>query len=132
MSFAGVWSGPRMQDITSADGRSRCLITSASRRRLQGRPSFEESAEWTEALRGYERLRPFLASLPGLAEAVERTRKRMHEAGAEALTRARQYDSRGRVPEAIAWYQRAVNWLPPDHPGLEAARLRLAQLVNRP
>ena len=56
----------------------------------------------------------------------------MHDAGADALTRARQFDSRGRVPEAIAWYQRAVNWLAPDHPGLEAARQRLAQLTNRP
>ncbi|MEY4095847.1 MAG: hypothetical protein RLZZ53_3046, partial [Acidobacteriota bacterium] len=31
-----------------------------------------------------------------------------------------------------AWYQRAVKWLPPDHPRLEAAKQRLAQLVNRP
>jgi hypothetical protein len=70
--------------------------------------------------------------VPGLTDAIERTRKKMHEAGADALTRARQFDSRGRVPEAIAWYQRAVNWLPPDHPGLETARQRLAALVNRP
>jgi hypothetical protein len=92
----------------------------------------EESGEWSEALRAYEALRPHAASLPGLSEATERTRKRMHEAGADALTRARQFDSRGRVPEAIAWYQRAVAWLPPDHPGLNDAKQRLAQLVNRP
>jgi hypothetical protein len=55
----------------------------------------------------------------------------MHEAGAEALTRARQYDSRGRVPEAIAWYRRAVAWLPADHAGLEPAKQRLTQLQNR-
>jgi hypothetical protein len=34
------------------------------------------------------------------------------------------------VPEAIAWYQRAVKWLPPDHPGLGAAKKRLAELVS--
>lgn len=97
---------------------------------LKAAAKLEEGAQWTEAIAAYEHIRP--AALPGLAEAIERTRKKMHEAGADALTRARQFDSRGRVPEAIAWYQRAVNWLPPDHPGLETARQRLAALVNRP
>lgn len=92
----------------------------------------EDSAEWVEALKAYERLRPYGSTLPGLTEAIERTRKKMSDAGADALARARQYDSRGRVPEAIAWYQRAIGWLPPDHPGLEAAKQRLAQLQNRP
>ncbi|MEZ5420041.1 MAG: hypothetical protein R2708_22240 [Vicinamibacterales bacterium] len=92
----------------------------------------EAAEEWTEAVRGYESLRPYASSLPALAEATERARRRMHEAGVNALTRARQYDTQGRLPEAAAWYKRAVEWLPPDHAGLPEARARLAQLGNRP
>lgn len=131
--LTGVASeAPGFRDLAARLGEADAGLRHDAAEGFKAAAALEASAEWSEALRGYERLRPFAAVLPGLGDATERTRKRMHEAGVDALSRARQYDSRGRAPEAIAWYQRAVNWLPADHPGLEAARQRLAQLVNRP
>ncbi len=131
--LAGVASeAPGFRDLTARLAEADAGMRQQAAEGFKAAAALEASAEWSEALRAYERLRPLAGALPALGDATERTRKRMHEAGVEALTRARQYDSRGRVPEAIAWYQRAVNWLPADHAGLEAARLRLAQLVNRP
>jgi len=121
---------PQFRDLDQRLAESHEGLRQQAAEDYKAAAKLEEGAQWTEAITAYERIRP--ATVPGLAEAIERTRKKMHEAGADALTRARQFDSRGRVPEAIAWYQRAVNWLPPDHPGLETARQRLAALVNRP
>lgn len=123
---------PKFRDLNARLAESGEGLRQQAAENFKTAAKLEESSQWTEALTAYERLRPSAAALPGLTEAIDRTRKKMYEAGADALTRARQYDSRGRVPEAIAWYQRAVNWLPPDHPGLETAKQRLAQLVNRP
>jgi tetratricopeptide (TPR) repeat protein len=129
--LAGVaGDAPKFRDVGARMAETEARMRQQAGEGFKAAAKLEEAGEWSEALAGYERLRPYAASLSGLTEAVERTRKRMHEAGAEALTRARQFDSRGRVPEAIAWYQRAVKWLPPDHPGLGAAKKRLAELVS--
>jgi predicted component of type VI protein secretion system len=123
---------PRFRDVSVRLAEAEAGLRQQTAEDFKAAARLEQAAEWHEALAAYERLRPSAATLPGLTEAIDRTRTRMHAAGIEALTRARQFDSRGRVPEAIAWYQRAVNWLAPDHPGLESAKQRLAQLVNRP
>ncbi len=130
--LAGVAAdAPRFRDVGARMAETEARMRQHAGELFKAAAALEEAGEWSDALAGYERLRPYAGSLPGLADAIERTRKRMYEAGPEALTRARQFDSRGRVPEAIAWYQRAVKWLPPDHPGLDAAKKRLAELVNR-
>lgn len=123
---------PRFRDIDARLAESNEGLRQEAADDFKAAAKLEETAMWSEAMAAYEKLRPSESVLPGLAEAIERTRKKMNEAGVDALTRARQFDSRGRMPEAVAWYQRAVKWLPPDHPGLEAAKQRLAQLVNRP
>ncbi len=120
---------PRFRDLDQRLAESNEGIRQQAGDDFKAAAKLEEASQWTEALEAYERLRP--APIPGLTDAIERTRKKMHEAGIDALTRARQFDSRGRVPEAIAWYRRAVNWLPADHPGLETARQRLAALAGR-
>lgn len=131
--LAGVSrEAPGFRDVAARLGEADTALRQQAAADFKTAARLEESAEWTDALRAYEALQPYAAFLPGLADALGRTRSRMHEAGVQALTRARQFDSRGRVPEAIAWYQRAVAWLPADYPGLEAAKQRLAQLVNRP
>ncbi len=122
---------PKFRDVAARLVEAEAGVRRQAGEGFKAAAKLEESGEWSDALRAYERLRPFASTLPGLNESIERTRTRMHEAGAEALVRARQFDSRGRVPEAIAWYQRAVNWLPNDHAGLDAARKRLAELKNR-
>jgi pSer/pThr/pTyr-binding forkhead associated (FHA) protein len=123
---------PRFRDLDARLAETDQAMRQQAADDFKAAAKLEESSMWTEAMAAYERLRPSAAVLPGLNDAIERTRKKMNDAGADALTRARQFDSRGRVPEAVAWYQRAVKWLPADHPGLEAARQRLAELVNRP
>ena len=50
------------------------------------------------------------------------------EAAKHAYERARQYDALGRIPEAIALYERATRLLPPDHPEQRPARERLRSL----
>lgn len=123
---------PGYRDVAARLAEAESGLRQQAKEGFDAAARHEQAGEWTEAVRSYERLRPLAASVPGLDEALTRARTKMHEAGVEALTRARQYDSRGRIPEAIGWYQRAVAWLPPDHPGLEAARQRLAQLGGRP
>ncbi|MBM3808982.1 MAG: FHA domain-containing protein [Acidimicrobiia bacterium] len=120
---------PRFRDVDQRLAASNEGIRQQAAEDFKAAAKLEEGAQWTEALAAYEKLRT--APVSGLSEAIERTRKQMHDAGADALTRARQFDSRGRVPEAIAWYKRAVSWLPPDHPGLETAKQRLAALMDR-
>lgn len=132
-TLAGIAKdAPKFRDVPARVGEAEAGVRRQADERFKAAAQLEQAQNWTEAMKAYERLKPFAAMLPTLSEATERTRTRMHEAGADALTRARQFDSRGRVPEAIAWYQRAINWLPPDHPGLPAARQRLAQLMNQP
>lgn len=123
---------PQFRDVSARIAEANAGLRQQFKLALDAAAKHEQAAEWTEAVRAYDPLRPYAASLPELEPAIAKTRARMAEAGAEALTKARQFDSRGRMPEAIAWYQRAVAWLPPDHPGLEAARQRLAQLGGRP
>jgi tetratricopeptide (TPR) repeat protein len=123
---------PRFRDVDARLAESNDGLRQQAGEDFKAAAKLEESSMWTEAMAAYEKVRAAAPQLPGLNEAIDRTRKKMNDAGVEALTRARQFDSRGRVPEAVAWYQRAVKWLPPDHPGLEAAKQRLAELVNRP
>jgi hypothetical protein len=130
--FAGLSREvPRFRDVDARLAESTDGLRQQANEDFKAAGKLEEQALWTEAMAAYEKLRPSAALLPGLNDAIDRTRKKMNDAGADALTRARQFDSRGRVPEAVAWYQRAVKWLPADHPGLDAAKQRLAQLVNR-
>jgi hypothetical protein len=52
----------------------------------------------------------------------------MHAAGDDAYRKARQFDARNRAAEAIGWYERAVDWLPPQDPRRQTARARLTEL----
>ena len=132
-TLAGVFAdAPRFRDVREKLAEATAGIRQAATEGLREAARHEAAEEWTEAIRRYESLRPYADALPTLAEATDRSRRRMHEAGVNALSRARQYDSQGRLPEAAAWYKRAVEWLPPDHAGQAEARARLAQLGNRP
>src|SRR4029078_3313824 len=102
---------PKFREVNARLAESEDGLRQQASDNFKAAAKLEEGEQWTEAIAAYERLRPFASALPGLTEAIHRNRKPMHDAGADALTRARQFDSRGRVPEAIAWYQRAVNWL---------------------
>ena len=53
---------------------------------------------------------------------------RMRKEGQDAFMRARQYDALGRVPEAIALYERVVRYLPADDANRKIAEERLQRL----
>lgn len=91
---------------------------------------FEESGTLVTAYRRYMAARAVDASLPGIDEAIARIEGKMKTAGADAYTRARQYDALGRTERAIALYETAVELLPPSDPNRSAARSRLAELKN--
>ena len=49
----------------------------------------------------------------------------MRAEASDAFTKARQYDTVGRVAEAIALYERVVAFLPEDDPTRKIAKARL-------
>jgi tetratricopeptide (TPR) repeat protein len=88
----------------------------------------EKSGELVAAMQQYQRARQLDDSVAGLADAIRRVRDRMTGEGTDAFKRARQYDALGRVPEAIALYERASQLLADDDPNRKVASDRLAAL----
>jgi hypothetical protein len=90
----------------------------------------EESGTLVTAYRRYMAARAVDTSLPGIDEAITRIESKMKTAGADAYTRARQYDALGRTERAIPLYETAVELLPPSDPNRSTARSRLAELKS--
>lgn len=88
----------------------------------------EQRGDLITALKSYTLARDAENHTPDVDDAIARVRDRMRAAGEETLRRARQYDSLGRLPEAMALYARAVEYLPERHPDRQAARDRLTAL----
>jgi len=90
----------------------------------------EGESDWEEAIEEYERVQALDGTMFGVEVAVRRVRERMAEAGVDAYKRARQYDALGRVPEAIALYERAIRLLPSDHAERQPAQERFRELSS--
>ncbi|MCX6538156.1 MAG: FHA domain-containing protein [Acidobacteria bacterium] len=88
----------------------------------------EQRGDLIAALKSYTLARDAENHAANVDDAIIRVRDRMRADGEEALRRARQYDSLGRFPEAMALYARAVECLPERHPDRQVARDRLAAL----
>jgi tetratricopeptide (TPR) repeat protein len=88
----------------------------------------EADRDWAEAERQYERALQADPQSTQAQDGLRRVKARMLSDGEDAFKRARQYDALGRVQEAIAMYERAIQLLPPDHASLQIARERLAAL----
>jgi tetratricopeptide (TPR) repeat protein len=100
----------------------------ASQAMIEAR-QFEASADWKTALEAYERAATLDGGLrPAVEAAQSAIRDRMVRAGEDAFARARQYDARGRNPEALALYERALQYLPESHPNRAAAAERATAL----
>ena len=91
----------------------------------------EGESRWEEAIEEYEQAQALDGMIFGVEAAVRRVRERMVEAGADAYKRARQYDALGRIPEAIALYERAIWLLPSDHSERQPAQKRFRDLSSR-
>lgn len=103
-------------------------IRAAAQQAFDAGVKAEKDGDLVNALKQYERAQQLSASLPGLDEAMRRVRERARTEGEDAYKRARQYDALGRVDEARAMYEKALQLLPADSPMRKAARDRLDAL----
>lgn len=120
-AFAAVASqDPGFRDAAALLAEARQGQVEARERALADAQSLEASGDWARAVAAYER-----AGAPDQAGAA---RTKMRAAGDDAYRKARQFDARNRPTDAIAWYQRAVDWLPAEDPRRQTAVERLATL----
>jgi tetratricopeptide (TPR) repeat protein len=119
---------PNYLDAAPLLGKARDGVTAQAQEALKAGAALEQKNDLAGALRQYERALSIDKSLPGLDEALKKLRARMQMAGEDAFKRARQYDALGRIPEAIALYEQAVQLLSPDDPNRKIARERLDAL----
>lgn len=120
-AFAAVMSQDAgFRDTAALLAQSRQGQVEAREGALADAQSLEASGDWAKAVAAYER-----AGAPDQAAAA---RTKMRAAGDDAYRKARQFDARNRPTDAIAWYQRAVDWLPAEDPRRQTAVERLATL----
>ena len=91
----------------------------------------DEAGDWMGALQKYEQARQIHATLPGLAESLQRVRSKLRAAGTAAFNEGRDHEAKGRLQEALKEYQKAVQWLPSDDPNWQLARARVQQLERK-
>ena len=123
-----VQDEPDHADAAALLATAREDMTAAGRKAFDRAVRAEAESEWEEAIEGYERARILDDAIFGVDAAIGRVRERMLEAGTDAYKRARQYDALGRIPEAVALYERAIRLLPPDHSEHQPAQERLSRL----
>jgi tetratricopeptide (TPR) repeat protein len=111
---------PGFRDTAALLQRARAGQAAARERAMEEGAAFEAKGEWARAVAAYERV--------GASEEAQAARTKMAEAGDDAYRKARQFDARNRLSEAITWYQRAVTWLPESDPRKATAQERLVVL----
>ena len=127
-----IQDNPNHEEATDLLVSTRELAIRTGRDMFDRAVRAEAESEWENAIAGYERAQELDSSIFGVKEAVERVRGRMMEAGVDAYSRARQYDALGRVPEAVALYERALRLLPRDHTDYQQTQERLTNLSAGP
>lgn len=117
---------PSYRDVELRLGEARASVREAVRVTVDTARGLETKGDLVGALREYQRASSLgHTATDGLAAAVV---DRMRREGQDAFTRARQYDALGRVPEAVALYERVVRYLPADDPNRKVAEERLQRL----
>ena len=117
---------PTYRDVQVRLSDARASLAEATRVAFEHGRELEGKGDLAGALREFQRADTLgHANASGAAAAVA---GRMRKEGQDAFTRARQYDALGRVPEAIALYERVVRYLPADDPNRKVAEERLARL----
>lgn len=123
---------PGYKDVASLLARAREAARAAGQQALEAATKLEGTGDWVAALQQYQRAAQIDPSTADVAEESSRRLKaRMKTEGSDAFTRARQYDAVGRIPEAVALYERAFRYLSDDDPNKKTAKDRLDALRNR-
>jgi tetratricopeptide (TPR) repeat protein len=117
---------PTDKEAQTLLGQAQAGLRESATREVEKGQAAEKEGEWDDAIRAYERARDMDPSVEGANPANAREKRRV--AGEDAYNKARQYHSLGRVPEAIAWYERAAKWLPADDARRQTAVTRIAEL----
>ncbi len=119
---------PGLLDVAArlAEARDglRASRRAAAEAAMAGGAAAEQRGDFVEAQRAYERASE-ADPASGADEALGRVRARMKTLGDDAFKRARTFDALGRTQDAIAQYERAVQWLAPEDPNRKTATQRL-------
>ncbi len=111
---------PGFRDATARLAEARQGLAAARASALADAAALEANGEWARAVAAYERA--------GASDEAAAARAKMTAAGDDAYRKARQFDARNRPTDAIAWYQRAVEWLPDSDARKATAQERLTAL----
>lgn len=123
---------PGYKDVALLIALAREGLRTAAQQALDAGTKAESGGDWVAALQHYQRAPQIDSATVVVAEeSVKRVRARMKTEGADAFTRARQYDAVGRIPEALALYDRALRYLPDDDANKKTAKERLDALRLR-
>lgn len=126
---------PNYRDAAALLARAKIGISQAraeaAQRAVDAAAKVEKAGDLAAALQEYERARQLDPQLSGLDHMMTRLKDQMKTGGEDAYKRARQYDAAGRLPEAVALYERALKLLPPDHPSRPPAKERLELLRTK-
>jgi tetratricopeptide (TPR) repeat protein len=126
---------PNYRDAADLLARAKTGIsqarTDAAERAVDAAAKLEKAGDLAAALQEYERARQLDPQRSGLDHTMARLKDQMKTGGEDAYKRARQYDAAGRLPEAVALYERALKLLPPDHPSRPPAKERLELLRTK-
>jgi predicted component of type VI protein secretion system len=121
------------RDVPQLLARARDGAQQQAQQALDEGARLEAAGDLSGAVTQFERAQQGDGAAADAAEkAIGRIRERMKTDGADAFRRARQYDALGRVPEAVALYDRAYRYLAEGDPSRQAAKERLDALRARP
>jgi tetratricopeptide (TPR) repeat protein len=122
---------PNYQDVRAQLAAARAGLQASAQDVMANAAKLEKSGDYAAALAQLNRAKQLDASI-SIDESVRRIREQTLKEADDAYSRARVYDARGRIPEAVALYERVVQLLPPEHPNRKAAQDRLMALRAKP
>jgi tRNA A-37 threonylcarbamoyl transferase component Bud32 len=123
---------PNYRDVPAQLARAREGQSASAKQALDSGAKLEASGDLPAAVQQFERARQLDSGVAATADpAIARLRARMAKEGADAYTRARQYDALDLAEQAMPQYERAVRLLPDNDPNRKIASERLAFLRSR-
>lgn len=119
-------SDPNYRDVAALLARAREGVRASAQKALEDGTRLETAGDWPAAVEQYERVKALDPSMAGVSdESARRVRARMKTEGADAFTRARQYDALGRTADALKLYEQAFRYLSDDDPNKKLAKERI-------
>jgi tetratricopeptide (TPR) repeat protein len=126
-----VREDPRYRDAARRLEEVRQAQAERARVAFDAAMALEQDEELIKARSALERTCTMAQPPSACAEASKRIAEKIQTAGNEAFRRARSFDGQGRLPEAIALYERAVQFLAADDANRQIAKERLDFLKSR-